>query len=265
MIYKRYIREIKKLEKIYLGQTEEMFLDAFSIQNESAYGIKQMLENSGKHMAYKNVHRRVKRLFKLGLIKKDSTDPKHKAVIYKITSRGIFQILLNGHLFFVHWLITNHEDIILRTLLFQFFSITAIEKFNTIARLKVLGDYLKKCCDTSITTITAFKSFRDYEGKDQELEKMIEDLLRNELRNLVFQIVAMRKLPFRDFGQGQADFNYNLQWFSEVGYEREPIDKKDPDYSEKFPKATLMQDKKFMKVLREIKRDFNKGSKDYFV
>lgn len=263
MIYKGYINEIKKYEKINLGSTELMFLDAFSYKNESASGILHMLADSGKAMAYKNVHKTVKRLEELGLIKNDSMDPKHNAIIYKITARGIFQIMLDGHLFFIDWLIANHNDILLQTLLFQFFSDETIRKFNTIARLKVLGDYLRKCCDISLTTISAFKSFKNYHGKYQNLEYVIEELITNEVRNFIFQIIAMKKLPFRDFGLVHS--NYNLPWFSEVGYEKELIDKGDPDYSEQFPKATLMKDKKFMKLLREIKEDFDKGCKDYLI
>jgi hypothetical protein len=256
-----YTDEIKKYKKIMLGETEIMFLDIYSNRTVSAYEITQILENSGMHMSYKNVHRRVKRLTELQLIKKDSVDPKHMSIIYKITAQGIFQMLLEGHLFFTNWLIKNHKDPILHAILFQFFCEETIQKFNTLARLKVLADYLKKCCEGILAIISAFQSSYNQNKRSSHLEYAINELIQDELRNFIFQIISVKKLPVRDFGL----IDYNKPWFSEVGNEKELIQKTDPDYSEAFPKATLMRDRKFMKLLSEIKSDFETGCKDYFI
>jgi len=256
-----YTNQIKKYNKITLGETEIMFLDSFSIRKQSAYGIAKSLEKSGMPMSYKNVHRRVKRLEELNLITKDSVNPKHQSIIYKITARGIFQMMLDGPLYFTQWLIANHDDAVLQIILFDFFGEETVLKFNTIARLKVLEEYLRKCCERILTTVSNFRSSSNQNKKPADLEYAINELIHDELRNFIFQIVSMKKLPVRNFGL----VDYNKPWFSEVGYEKEQMQKTDPDYSEAFPKATLMRDRKFMKILREIKNDFEKGSREYFI
>ena len=164
--------EIKNYRKISLGHREEQFLSMiaeeemtvykiYSKFNEARTELKKRLSISkddfddilvtaheDEGMAYKNVHKRVKRLETLGLIENTQEKQSRNGIKYRLTSRGLFQCLLqtwNGPQKTI--LYDKYEnDAILRTILYQYFEVETVKKLMEIFGGWFFDRFLMKCC-----------------------------------------------------------------------------------------------------------------------
>jgi hypothetical protein len=233
MLEKGFISEVSKYERISLGSVERHFMSRFCHIPMSAYGLWKILErNKARHkMAYKNVHKRVQRLFELRLIQEVKGDFLRNAKPYKLTSRGLFELLLvperRG---FPNPDICNHykDDIIVRNIVYQFFELETIARFE-LGALYWLGEYLTNCCEAIMRVLDEIKHDTTEPKKDDLLNRL-DSQIRKEAKDLVLQIVTV-----------SAQDNGNLI----------------------FPNLTLARDKRFLDLLYEIKNEFEKGSKNF--
>ena len=84
----------------------------------------------------------------------------------------------------------------------------------------------------------------------------IAQIIQGEVENFVFQIAIYSKTRIPDLVLQKQIGNYNMM---PIGPE---YDIEDPNYRYAYPTLALAKDKKFVKVLNEIKRKFDYGSKD---
>ena len=262
MVSKEFISEIKDYKTISLGSTERAFLLLILVGNSSAYKIFLHLKNPKlttlKPMAYKNVHKRVKRLLSLGLIEELDEKFKRNAINYRLTSRGIFQYLLTGNT--IPFLLNKYQDknnVIIQTILYQFFEEETMSKFLTMPRYFSLGDYLRKCCEGILKKLEEYRSRRF----KTDLRDEIDTVIQNEIKNFVFYIIMNIR---------ETTVNYRLLDAKGREYKRMSYDViKDnwagndgKDHSSFFPNMALATDKKFIKLLLSIKKDFEDGCKE---
>jgi len=120
----------------------------------STYAVHRSLsedyKEANKTINYKNVHLRVKHLHKNGLIEKNIEDNNknniHGAINYKISSFGIFYLLLHGLHRYNKGLITEHtENPLFKFYLFPYFGIETIRQITDVRIVKLIFDYLNKC------------------------------------------------------------------------------------------------------------------------
>jgi len=259
MLSSGFISEIYNYKKLALGETEKIFLHIISIEPTSVYrisvglkngfiGIGDVLLSTGiNSMAYKNVHKRIKRLSMLGLIEEIHGNFKRNAKMYALTSRGLFERLLDESPTppDIVYLYRNYP--IIETLIYQYFELETIENFETIA-LAELKSYLKKCCDEILKMLEMYRYNRKFFEKwrephiqirenDDFFPSSLDNTIKNEVKNFVFKIVNMSK-------------------------DEDPY-RSDPNDSNLFPRQSLLQDKKFIRLLHEIKNDFDNGCKNY--
>jgi hypothetical protein len=270
MIGKGFIMEIMKFERITLGSTESRFLIRIGFTgSESAYSICSFLreeppdwvEKSSiiRPMSYKNVHKRVKKLESLRLIEKiPGKELPHKAIKYRLTSRGLFQCLQEGMVSAVIVMTDANnrykENIFLKTILYQFFSQETIKHFDTPLRLFALGNYLQSCSQAILSKIEAYRSSR-FQDKQRWLADDIGYIIRNEIRKFAFNIVTNVNtkrimIPMLDDDNNE--------------YARRGIDlaeNHNADHRTFYPNFALAKDKKFTKLLNEIKMNFDDGYK----
>lgn len=234
-----------------LGQVERKFL-IFLSGPKTAYSIWSMLENYAKpwnRMAYKNVHKRVVRLHELGLIKQVEGKFKRGAKPYRVTSRGLLELLIvRGTTVgdFGIWTPSYDDDIILQTILYQFFEVETIRQFSqfSFSARQRLNKYLAKCSETVLKTvedirdlsyveyIEDWKHGRPSGSKERSLAPdfrlvtalLMNRVITNEAKEFIFQIVC-------ESSKGSL-----------------------------FPTTILAEDKRFNKIFSEIKRDFHQGS-----
>ena len=252
--------EIRDYTTSRLGATEKLFLIIISIEPISAYKISRHLKNGFffysdgmistgiKSMAYKNVHKRVKRLNSLGLIEKLEGTFERNAIVYKLTTRGLLERLIDFNPLIPDILKLYKTDPIIETLVYQYFESKTIEKFEAFA-LSKLRLYLRKCCEAILSTIEVYR----YETKfmerseisnselkfkhDNMLPGYIDGTIRFEAKNFVFDIVNLSK-------------------------DEDPY-QSDKDNRNNFPRQALLKDKRFIRLLQEIKNDFENGCKNY--
>lgn len=109
-------------------------------------------------MSYKNVHKRVKRLETLGLIEQiPERRSKEREIKYKLTSRGLFEELLD-----FPWPdfsqkdptdnvvvlpLVYKDDIILQTILYQYFDLETVKKIMEIFGDLFFNGFIMNCCE----------------------------------------------------------------------------------------------------------------------
>jgi hypothetical protein len=103
--YDSYISEISKYPNRNYRLppvASRMLVQFISHRYLSAYQIFRLLKNKGKkyEMAYKNVHKRIKKLHSLNLIEtvdrksiKSVDESKHHPIYYRLTTGGIFYLI----------------------------------------------------------------------------------------------------------------------------------------------------------------------------
>ena len=93
----------------------------------------------------------------------------------------------------------------------------------------LVTNYLRKCCESIQTNL------------ELSLETDIDQLIRNELRDLLLKIIALSSIDQQEFDKIQS------------GEEIPRV----------FPYPTLRRDNKFMALLKEMKTDFDRGCKKF--
>ena len=250
-----FTQEVESYKRITLGEREDQFLRFFFYQPLSAYDILKILRDDLKApMGYKDVHKRVKRLESLALIKKQGEQKRNK-ILYKLTSRGLFQVFLGSSYFPIPSALKKHkDDLILWGLIYQFFDKETIKKFITFPRVVFLRDYLRKCSQSLM-------SFIDPEiiAKKEIRAEDIAGIVKEEVKDLVFQIVTS---SIKGARSKHIPIEVRIMQIQRYDVD-EMEDENGPNYTGLFPRPALKVDTKFMKLLKEIKNDFDEGCKYY--
>lgn len=256
MLQNGFILEIRDYNRITLGETEKLFLLIVSKQPTSVYRIsaglkggfiiigESVLPTGIESMAYKNVHKRIKRLRSLGLIEVSQGHFKRNAKMYELTSGGLFERLLDPFPILPDIVNLYGKSPIIETLVYQFFKVETISRFESIP-LAQLRLYLRKCCQAILSTldIHRYESERIKEWRQpnsQEhldlLASYLDETIKDEAKKFVFEIVNMSKSenPY------EPDPNLNI-----------------------FPRQALLEDNLFLSLLQEIKNDFDHGCKNF--
>ena len=144
-----FMSEIANYQKIYLDETEQIFIFLFAMRTFSASELFSQLRNQ-KKLSYKNVFTTIQRLVELGLLEAVEGRFKRTAIKYKLTTRGLFERLALNGLFAIHPIIwyNYRENIILQTVLYRFFETRTIWNFRKAGYSAVsilVSDYLRKC------------------------------------------------------------------------------------------------------------------------
>lgn len=120
----------------------------------STYSVHRSLvteyKELNKTINYKNVHLRVQQLHKNGLIEKiieaNNKNNIHGAINYRISSFGIFYVILNNlHRYDKNLIIEHTGNPFFNYFLFQYFEIETIKQVNDDKFVELIFDYLKEC------------------------------------------------------------------------------------------------------------------------
>lgn len=256
-----FFKVIFYVKPIQLGPVEEDILNIIAQIPHSAWGIAEIYKKNTKNgMPYGNVHRRLQRLKALGFIEVEGKYARSETK-YKITSHGLFKLMLEFGVI-TYSLLKNKDDILLQTLLFQFFEIETIKKFITYPREHAIRGYLRNVSNAIIKKMEELRKLSIYSGSQATDE--IEDIILKEIQQFVFLIVVPWNTTSVNYKLNIFSDPYKNEkmWFSRSGFDHEE-DENGPNYKDLFPKPALMKDKKFLKIVKEIKESFDKGSKDY--
>jgi hypothetical protein len=258
-----YIYEVVQVNPIpfhYLDNLDESFLYYILEGHSSAYQIYCLLKKEDRPLAYKNVHRRIKRLFEANLIEEIKTESgfKHGARNYKLATRGLVYFFSefggpDKHKFFL----TYSENILFRTFLYPYLERNTI-KSATYSLVRLIENYLEECCQMTTYALDIMVDYIYPPGTDITLSEII---LLPPIEKLYFRL----KWHIKSFLIKTAIFKDAIDW-------RDLL--KHPSESRRFPSkekirctaddrietfSLLSGDKKFIKALEEVKGDFSEG------
>lgn len=278
MVTNEFISEVANYNEISLGPREREFLQLIALnESHSSYDIFTYLRDNNEKdknesysiMAYKNVHKRIKRLEVLGLIEKIEQELQHRAIKYRLTARGLFQCLLENLGYDCLFSDKGYnENIIMQTILYQFFELETVKKFlNLRPRMKLLNLYLRNCSQALLQKIKEYQLLGVREKYKKEwLPYDMDKVIENEIRKFVFEIVTMSKFEKVYIQEGDEIKGYDIQEYIKSRYPEEwgiPEEIGDPDFLKVFPIKALMNDQNFIKVLKKIRADFDDGYKEF--
>jgi len=233
VISKGFLSQVTKYEKLSLGETQKIFLYIIAEKPISAYDIHLHIK---KEIDIKNVRKTVSRLHDLGLIEVEGYYPRN-AIRFRLTSHGLFQLLCDGPIP-ASILDMYKNDVIIQTILFEYFEEQTIVEWMNLEAPGLLAMYVHKCCQAILTSLQDLKSMTKEYGRIKEFErnkaKHLESFLNisldSEIGKFLLQIIAGR-LTEEHF----------------------------------IPKIALGRDKKFIALAKEMKKNFEDGCKDFMI
>lgn len=222
-----YMSEVIGYDNTYLGPVEIVLLERFAKEKLSAYKIYSVLKAAKQISAYKNVHKRVKRLRELGLIAEtrypqDHFETYHGAIYYQITSKGIFYLIYSPlSQLNLRDLMKYRNDVILNTLLFPFFEESTLER-HTVRVFYAIVLYLFDCCETTLRAVKEIRGEQDPAEREKKIKSLMYDLRQNAFA-MAFKLI--RKFNPRPLGYLARDKKFtklvqDLHEEFETGYER---------------------------------------------
>jgi hypothetical protein len=153
-----------------LGSAELEILGLFAEdKSQSTYGILKQLKKRAKDRgkerspAYKDVHKRVKRLVQLKLIYQIEEHFERGAKHYRITPYGLITRLDKTLSEDYRHIVYNKDNIVIRSLLLEFVEEETIDSFYFLKEFPTrdIEEYLHDCC--SITTDVCRKFWTEFE------------------------------------------------------------------------------------------------------
>lgn len=266
--------ELSEYERLTLGEAEQRILHLVAHKDISAYDFFSFVRDQAEPISYKNVHKTFKKLEKLELIEVASKF-KRNAIYYKLTTMGVFQILLTFPIT-ISFLIKNKHDPILNLILFQFFAIETIRYFDTIPREYFITEYLKECCSRIVEELRKIRKFNSEQiaPNSEILADEIMHVIAERIKLFIYTIVTvktsrMRVISKSRFGTEGFEFIINKKDDKAVTphpdihrvITEERMD--DPNYSSLFPIQILKNDKTFMPLFLKMKDEFEGGCRDF--
>ena len=153
MDHSEYILQLYQTHKKFSNPGEAakqllpMFIERKCVTTYQCYKIL----NKEKKISYKNVHKRVKKLYDLRILKEVSnTGPtKHGSIYYKLSSFGIYYIFLIGKINSSNFenLFENYpNDGLLEYFLYQFIEKKTVKEIKSYVIFGYILEFLKDCC-----------------------------------------------------------------------------------------------------------------------
>lgn len=154
-----------------LGSTEQKILYYFvETDHASAYDVfKDFSDEFSNSIAYKNIHKRIKRLEQLNLIEIVDENFERGAKHYKITPYGLTTFLSNFISENPNYIQLNKHNILIKSLLLEYFEEETIDSFYTLKddNTREISNYLSDCCSLIKNTCsTIWNEIEKYNIKD---------------------------------------------------------------------------------------------------
>lgn len=259
MDVKGFISEAYKFKRIELGSREQLFLTLIADEDSiSAYKLHSLLKTKGISMAYKNVHKRVKRLEHLSLINEvkggGRGDSFHGAKFYRLTSEGLFYLLHRVSPILPGWLVRYNDSVILKTLLFPYFEESSL---NLLGVNIEIGRYLQGCCEIILSTLEIIKLAAAPSKIQNKALRQLEIDLRWEAKALAFKIVTKdtRFLSLFETLTNKYWFHTKTKTQTKDSFDNRTAAVEEDTFS---PPLALAHDKKFMEFSDNLGTEYQR-------
>ncbi|HJU58270.1 MAG TPA: hypothetical protein VJ583_00850 [Nitrososphaeraceae archaeon] len=243
MVYSDYISSLLSYQKVTLTQEERSFIIKFIRGHDQSFKITSYFKLRNQSAEQRDASYLIsKRLEDMGFI--EVTKGKFLSNIknYKFTTYGLFYIFLNISIYPPQFLIKYQDDIILKTLIFQFFNEKTI-KICTGRFYSQITSYLQECCNVTLNAIDDIKSADENEEEKVKIIDRLKFDLEWLIRRLCFKLTIMYSET------NLLSINPNLTDDVKVTlYELETK-----------MKLQLSKDSQFINLLKNLYKDFNEG------
>jgi len=243
MVYSNYISSLLSYQEITLTQEERSFIIKFIRGQDQSFKITSYFKLRNQSPDQRDASYLIsKRLEDIEFI--EVTKGKFLSNIknYKFTTYGLFYVFLNISIYPPQFLIKYQDDIILKTLIFQFFNEKTI-KICTGRFYSQITSYLQECCNVTLNAIDDIKSADE---KEEEKVKII-DRLKFDLEWLIRRLCFKLTIMYNE--TNLLSINPNLNDDIKVTlYELE-----------NKMKLQLSKDSQFINLLKNLYKDFNEG------
>jgi hypothetical protein len=256
-----YINEITRV-RFYpsrIDAIDEHLLSNILKGDTSVYKLYSKLKEERHPMAYKNVHRRIKKLFESNLIEEIKAEDgfKHGARNYKVATRGLIYLFSQAYVPHEKSIFLSYsENVLFRTFVYPYFERRTI-KSATYGLYRLIRNYLEQACQTTRYALERIAAFLTEYPSFKSTELMLElgpiQILQYQLNWHIKSFILKLAVITEDLIDWR---NYNLQ-----PIEDHPLRGKircvanDREYT--F--ALLSSDKKFMKALERIEGQVREG------
>jgi hypothetical protein len=240
-----YISEFLSVESTRIDGLDEFFLSHILSGYTSVYKLHSLIKTEpwNMSMAYKNVHKRIRRIYKGGLIEEIPKPGgyEHGAINYRLTSRGLMYLFSE--------LITpkNIHEIMIKypkNSLFKFFVYNYFEKetveHSTQTLTSLLQNYMVECCqkirlfvDSKLVEYYGAYAGKGYLEQENVLKYMLAYQLEWHKRSFILKVATLK--------------NELIDWRDERANDRQET------------LELLANDKKFMAALEKYGGEFQKG------
>ena len=247
---------------IGLDGRDQLFLSWILEGDTSAYKI---YSRKKKTTAYKNVNRRIKKLFDAKLIEEVTIHGgfKHGARNYRLTSRGLVYILAEEYIPLndVSRITSMYPDnILFNTFLYPYFDRRTI-KLAPRSLVWLINKYIEETCEITRYTLDLLaEHHHDFHKKAITIEPS-NILLYPELIKLYIQLTwHIKSFLFKVASMKEEDIYFQNRLYPGIyiSSHSEVANMKTEMYN------LLSQDQTFMRALNNLERDFREGYQKLF-
>lgn len=242
MTYSDYVSSLLSYQKITLTQEERSFIIKFIRGHDQSFKISSYLKLRNQSPDQRDASYLIsKRLEDIEFIEVTKGKFLSNVKNYKFTTYGLFYVFLNISIYPPQFLIKYQDDIILKTLIFQFFNERTI-KTSTGRFYSQITSYLQECCNITLNAID------DIESAENEEEKVkIVDRLNLDLEWLIRRLCFKLTIMYNETNLLSTNPNLN----DDVKVTLYELENK--------MKLQLSKDSQFINLLKNLHKDFNEG------
>lgn len=242
MVYSDYIRSLLSYKKQNLTTEQRTFLFKLLSGHDQAFKIKSYLKlRNSTHDGRDPTSLISGSLEDIGLLEITKGKFLSSSKSFRITTFGLFHIFLNITIYPPQFLIKYKEDIILQTIVYQFFEEKTI-KTSTGRFYSQLTNYIQECCNITMNAIQDINSSSKEEDKVKITNRLKFDL-EWLIRRLGFKLIIM----------------YNDTNLLALNPELKEDVKVTIYELESKMKGILSTDAKFIDLIKSINKDFSEG------
>jgi hypothetical protein len=242
MVYSDYVSSLLSYQNINLTQEERSFIIKFIRGHDQSFKITSYFKLRNQPSDQRDASYLItKRLEDIEFIEVTKGKFLSNVKNYKFTTYGLFYVFLNISIYPPQFLIKYQDDIILKTLIFQFFNERTI-KICTGRFYSQITSYLQECCNVTLNAIDDIKSAEKEEEKVKIIDRLKFDL-EWLIRRLCFKLTIMYNET------NLLTINPNLN--DDVKVTLYELENK--------MKLQLSKDSQFINLLKNLHKDFNEG------
>ena len=242
MTYSDYVSSLLSYQKITLTQEERSFIIKFIRGHDQSFKISSYLKLRNQSPDQRDASYLIsKRLEDIEFIEVTKGKFLSNVKNYKFTTYGLFYVFLNISIYPPQFLIKYQDDIILKTLIFQFFNERTI-KTSTGRFYSQITSYLQECCNITLNAIDDTKS-----AENEEEKVKIVDRLKLDLEWLILRLCFKLTIMYNETNL----FSTNPNLKDDVKVTLYELENK--------MKLQLSKDSQFINLLKNVHKDFNEG------